>query len=77
MIKKLKVDGMTCSHCEKSVKDALVIVDGVSDVAVNLETKIVTVEGSNLDENIMKNAIDDIGFEVSEIEYWMKEKLKP
>lgn len=68
MIKKLKVDGMTCSHCEKSVKDALVKVDGVSDVAVNLETKIVTVEGSNLDENIMKNAIDDIGFEVSEIE---------
>lgn len=68
MIKKLKVDGMTCSHCEKSVKDTLSKIDGVLEVTVNLDTKIVTVEGNNLDENIMKNAIDDIGFEVSAIE---------
>ncbi len=68
MIKKFKVDGMTCSHCEKSVKEALGKIEGVTDVSVNLDTKIVEVKGNNLDENIIKSAIDDIGFEVSSIE---------
>ena len=67
-MKKLIVNGMTCGHCEKSVKEALLKLDGVTNVSVNLKTKEVLVEGKDLADEIYKDTIDSIGFEVSSIE---------
>ncbi|MCK4845520.1 MAG: cation transporter [Candidatus Heimdallarchaeota archaeon] len=44
----LKVEGMTCSHCEMSVKKALKAIKGVKDVKVSYKSglaEIVVKEG--------------------------------
>lgn len=58
------VPGMTCGHCEAAVKGEVGKVAGVADVAVDLGTKIVTVQGEGLDEAAIVAAIDEAGFEV-------------
>ncbi|QQK07384.1 heavy-metal-associated domain-containing protein [Miniphocaeibacter halophilus] len=67
-MKKLIVSGMTCSHCEKSVKEALGNLKGVKNVNVDLNTKVVTVEGDNLEDTVLKDAVESIGFDVDSIE---------
>lgn len=64
MKKTLLVEGMSCGHCEKAVKGALGELDGVKNVLVNLETKEVQVEGDNLEDSILKDAIEDAGYDV-------------
>lgn len=59
----LKVPGMTCGHCEAAVKSEVGKVAGVSDVIVDLTTKLVTVIGSD-DRAAVEAAIDEAGFEV-------------
>ena len=67
MKKTLLVDGMSCGHCEKAVKNALGEIDGVKNVSVNLDTKEVEVEGENLDNLVLKVGIEEAGYEVLEI----------
>jgi len=59
------VPGMTCGHCEAAVKGEVGKVAGVSAVAVDLATKLVTVSGSSLDTTAIVAAIDEAGFEVA------------
>lgn len=59
------VPGMTCGHCEASVKGEVGKVAGVDDVAVDLDTKLVTVTGDLLDHAAIVAAIDEAGFEVA------------
>lgn len=42
---ELRIEGMTCSHCQKSVQQALESVEGSQTVQVNLETGLARVEG--------------------------------
>ena len=60
----LLVPGMTCGHCEASVKREVGKVTGVTDVAVDLDSKLVTIMGSALDHAALVDAIDEAGFEV-------------
>lgn len=60
----LLVPGMTCGHCEAAVKTEVGKVAGVTDVAVDLETKLVTVTGVALDRAALVSAVDEAGFEV-------------
>ena len=62
---KIKIDGMFCQHCVKTVTDAMVDLDGVSQVKVNLkkgEAKI-KFEKDRLDLEQLKTAIVAAGFE--------------
>lgn len=67
MKKILKVEGMSCGHCEKAVKEALNELSEVTGVSVNLEEKRVEVEGNNLDDKVLKEVIDEAGYEVLSI----------
>ena len=67
MKKTLLVEGMSCGHCEKAVKEALGELAGISSVNVNLETKKVEVEGKDLKDDLMKETIEDAGYDVIEI----------
>ena len=67
MKRTLKVEGMTCGHCEKAVKEALREIPEVLDVWVDLGEKTVVVEGSNLVDSTLKEAIDEAGYEVVSI----------
>lgn len=63
----LIIDGMTCSHCEASVTKALKEVSGVENVDVYLSTKEVKVTHNDVSNEKLKEAVEDIGFDVSEI----------
>lgn len=69
MKKKILIEGMSCEHCVKHVKDALLELSGVIDAQVNLSTKaaIIEVSGDISDEEI-KSAVDDAGYDVVKIE---------
>lgn len=60
----LNVPAMTCGHCEAAVTAEVGALDGVSDVTVDLETKVVTVTGVDLDREAVVAAIDEAGFDV-------------
>ena len=63
----IKVKGMSCQHCVSSVTKALSEIAGISDVQVSLEKGEATFkEQSPVDEQIIKDAIARIGFEVVE-----------
>jgi len=49
------------------VTNALKGVAGVTKVQVDLASKKAVVEGSNLDDQAMKNAVADAGYEVTAI----------
>jgi copper chaperone len=59
------VPGMTCGHCEAAVTTEVGALNGVTSVMVDLETKLVTVEGENLNGDQIIAAIDEAGFEVA------------
>jgi copper chaperone len=61
----LAVPGMTCGHCEAAVKREVGAVAGVSQVDVDLITKLVTVSGSALDRDAIVEAIDEAGYDVA------------
>ena len=67
MKKTLLVEGMSCGHCEKAVKNALNELEGVSKVEVDLATKKVEIEGEELNDILIKGAIEEAGYEVIEI----------
>lgn len=62
----LNVNGMSCSHCEKAVINAVSVLAGVSKVVVDLASKTVTVDyQEGLSEPVdFKLAIEDQGYDV-------------
>lgn len=61
----LNVPGMTCGHCEAAVKNEVGHVPGVSAVVVDLDSKDVTVTGTDLDRDAIVAAIDEAGYDVA------------
>ncbi len=60
---EFRVPGMTCGHCESAVKSEISQLPGVSSVTVDLGTKAVVVEGTELDREAIWAAVDEAGFE--------------
>ena len=68
MEKIIMVNGMQCNHCKMTVEKVLGGIDGVTNVAVNLEEKKVVVTLSKeVENNKMEEAIKEAGFEVVSI----------
>ena len=64
--KTYAVPEMHCGNCERAVKTEVAAVPGVQFVAVNLDDKLVTVEGEELDDGALRAAIDEAGYEVAD-----------
>jgi Cu+-exporting ATPase len=58
----LKIEGMHCASCQRPIEKALRETEGVTDVSVNLASRVVTVE-SNLDRTELITVVDGAGFE--------------
>ncbi len=56
------VPDMSCGHCKEAVSSELTQVAGVDSVAVDLDTKLVTVRGPNLDDAALRAAIEEAGY---------------
>lgn len=59
------VAGMTCDHCKHAVSTEVGAVSGVYGVDVDLDTKLVTVTGESLDDQALRAAIEEAGYEAS------------
>ncbi|MFC0080762.1 heavy-metal-associated domain-containing protein [Aciditerrimonas ferrireducens] len=59
------VPGMSCDHCRQAVSGALEGLPGVTKVEVDLATKLVVVEGADLDDGALRAAIEEAGYEVA------------
>ena len=59
------VPAIHCDHCAMSIREEVSEVDGVEDVAVDLETKLVTVSGRALDDAALRAAIEEAGYEAA------------
>lgn len=59
------VPGMHCGHCKSAVQSEVSQVPGVSGVEVDLETKLVVVDGEGLDDAAIRAAIDEAGYEAA------------
>ncbi|MGB9940149.1 heavy-metal-associated domain-containing protein [Methanosarcina sp.] len=61
----IKVEGMSCMHCQLRVKKAVEAVEGVQRADVNLQTKEVTVDYEEGKVNLekVKAAIRETGYE--------------
>ena len=65
---RLKIDGMTCSHCTDSVLRALSECEGVTWVDVDLPGGEGSVAGSGLDPDALCAAVEAIGYTASIID---------
>jgi copper chaperone len=63
--KTYSVPSIHCGHCKDAVTREVEAVEGVQSVDVNLEGKLVTVTGSDLDDSVLRAAIDEAGYEVA------------
>lgn len=63
----INVEGMVCGGCENRVQNALKIIEGIEKVIANHKNGTVTILAKNeVEESIIKEKIEDIGFEVKE-----------
>lgn len=60
----LKVSGMTCDHCTRTVSEAVHGVDPAAHVQVELATGLVKVESSGNHHAELVQAIEEAGYSV-------------
>lgn len=67
MKKIIKINGMSCGHCQAKVEKALAGLNGVS-AKVDLKKKQAIVElNSDISEQVLKDTIAEAGYEVVSI----------
>lgn len=59
------VSGMSCGHCAASITEEVVEVPGVTGVEVDVPAGLVTVRGDALDDDAVRTAIVEAGYEVT------------
>jgi Cu+-exporting ATPase len=61
----LKIEGMSCEHCVKHVKNALLAMPGVVSAEVSLAAGSASVEcGQDIAEPAFREAIDEAGYDL-------------
>jgi copper chaperone CopZ len=59
------VSGMSCGHCKSAVEGEVGRVPGVEFVEADLDTKLVVVRGEGLEDEALRAAIDEAGYEAA------------
>lgn len=67
MKKIIKIEGRKCENCSAHVKEALEALDSNLDVKISLFRKQASVEGENLDDDKLREAVEKAGYKVLEI----------
>ncbi|GAA1937974.1 heavy-metal-associated domain-containing protein [Brevibacterium antiquum] len=62
---EFNVSGMTCGHCEMSVREEVQEIPGVTDVQVSHQTgKLVVTSNSNVSDAVIK-AVQEAGYQAA------------
>jgi copper chaperone len=59
------VAGMSCGHCKAAVEEEIGRVPGVAAVNADLDTKLVVVRGEGLEDEALRAAIDEAGYDAA------------
>jgi copper chaperone len=59
------VPAIHCAHCAMSIREEVSEVEGVDEVAVDLDAKLVTVSGQAIDDAAIRAAIREAGYEAA------------
>ena len=59
------VPAIHCAHCAMSIREEVSEVGGVEGVDVDVDTKIVTITGLELDDAALRAAIVEAGYEAA------------
>ena len=62
--REVLIEGMTCDHCTRAVKNALEQVEGVTSARVDLASRIAVIDGNAVSENAIASAIENAGYQV-------------
>jgi copper ion binding protein len=67
---EIRTEGMSCSHCEKTITTEVGKIDGVKDVSANYKANIakVTFDTDKTDIQEIKKAITEWGYNVINVE---------
>lgn len=61
----LEIDGMSCSNCIRHVQAALLDIDGVEVLEVEVGRAVVD---TDVDEDTLRDALEEVGYELVSIE---------
>lgn len=67
---EIRISGMSCTGCENRVENVLKNIENVESVNANYNTGIVEIETNdikNLDINVIKEALEDLGYDILEV----------
>jgi copper chaperone CopZ len=56
------VEGMTCKNCKAHVENGLKGIQGIDEVNADLLTGLVTVNGNQVNDELIKTAIEKAGY---------------
>ena len=59
------VPAIHCAHCAMSIREEVSEIEGVEDVDVDVDSKLVTVKGLELDDAALRSAIVEAGYEAA------------
>ena len=63
-----QVTGMTCGHCEMSIREEVGEIAGVEDIQVSAQTgKLVVTASSDIDDADVLAAVDEAGYSAARI----------
>lgn len=58
-----QVTGMTCSHCEMSIREEISEIDGIADIQVSAQTgKLVVTGNDSIDDAQVLAAVTEAGY---------------
>ena len=62
----VRVEGMTCSHCEANVKRNLESIKGITSVVADNRNNIVKISGSKINLEKVKETVNSLGYKFVE-----------
>lgn len=67
---EIRISGMSCTGCENRVEKVLKNIENVESVNANYNTGIVEIgtnDIKNLDINVIKETLEDLGYDILEV----------
>jgi copper chaperone len=62
--KTYRVTGMTCAHCEASVREEVELLAGVHSATADHTAETLVVRGDQIDDTDIKAAVESVGYEL-------------
>lgn len=66
-MKTIKIEGMSCGHCERRTKNALEEIDGVHVLKISASEKLAEVDADGISNALLIEAVKEAGYTVVEI----------